>query len=219
MNKISNIKLKFACNADWDSMEYVDGVKHCDHCQKKVYDFTDAKPNEFLKILAENNNNICGRFKQEQMATSHIGLPAWKKCVSAALVLIGINIFSNKAEAQNVKHKTETVNFPPPLTILGDVEVLQYDSVAHFPGGDNALKKFLINNLHFTEKMITGRVFVQFTVNKDGSLNNYQIMRGLSKSNDDEVIRVLKLSPKWHPAMLKGKPVISNYTVPVNFQK
>ncbi len=215
--QIENIRLKFSYDADWDSMEYVDGIKHCIHCQKKVYDFTDAKPNEFLKILAENNNNVCGRFKQEQMTTSHIVLPAWKKWVSAALVLIGINVFNNETQAQALK--TKTVSQDSTKKDLTGITGFFLQVEPHPHGGLKVFQEFLSNNLHYTPKMKSGKVFATFTVNKDGSVTDIRIVRGLSKLNDDEVTRVLKLSPKWTPGVENGKPVAVAFTIPVNFAK
>jgi hypothetical protein len=214
--QIKNIRLKFSCNADWDNMKSVDGVKHCDHCQKKVYDFTDAKQHEFLTILAESNNNICGRFLPEQMARKHPSLPAWKKWLSAAMVLVGINIFNNNADAQNTKPKITNQNTAKidSNAVFGGVESTE----PVFPGGMPAYKDFLLKNLHCDKGMLNGKVLVSFEVKPDGSLNNLRIVRGLSKLNDDEVIRVFKLSPKWVPALLNGKPVSSVYTIPVLFQ-
>jgi len=217
--QIKNIKLKFSCTADWDSMPVVDGVKSCEHCSKKVYDFTGSKQDEFLRILAENNNSICGRFSAEQMAVTHPVLPAWKKWVSAALVLVGINLFNNKAEAQQTNRKTETVKFPSPAVAMGDVEIITYDSVAHYKAGEAAFKLFVNTNLRYSNDMQMGKEIIEFNVNKDGSLSNFKIVRSLGPENDAEAIRVLKLSPKWSPAIFKGNPVTSTYTLPIDFQK
>jgi hypothetical protein len=214
--QIKNISLKFSCNADWDSMKSINGIKYCDHCQKKVYDFTDAKQHEFLKILAENNNNVCGRFLPEQMARKHSSLPAWKKWLSAAMVLVGINVLNNRADAQDVNSQTakQSTTKIDSNAVFGGVDPIQ----PRFPGGMSAYKDFLLKNIHYDKGMLNGKVLVYFEVKPDGSLNNLRILRGLSKLNDDEVIRVFKLSPKWVPALLNGKPVSSAYTVPVLFQ-
>jgi len=224
---IKNISLKFSCDADWDAMSFVDGVKHCEHCHKKVYDFTDTKQHEFLMILAENNNNICGRFSTAQMAPKHINLPAWKKWASAAVFLIGINIFSDKADAQNIKPKTTKQNISlkdtdivvGEPTAFGGRNTPAFDHLPEYPGGPQSFLKFVIKNLHYTKEMINGKVIVSFDVNVNGKLSNFKIIRGLNTFNNNEVIRVLKLSPKWQPATLKGKPVVMNYAVPVNFEK
>jgi hypothetical protein len=222
-SEIQNIRLKFNCDADWNSMATADGGRHCNSCNKKVYDFTDAKQYEFLQILAENNHNICGRFRLDQMAPKPIYVPVWKKWVSAALVLLGLNILNDKVVAQGkpIAPKSfghiKQVKFPPPV-IVGDVATLKYDRLPEFPGGEKALQSFLLKNLHFTKGMINGNVFANFHITANGSLSNIEIVRKLSKANDAEVIRVLKMSPKWKPAILKGKAVAyPAYTIPVNF--
>lgn len=69
---ITNVKLNFSCSENWDAMTQADGGKHCDKCQKKVYDFTNSKADEFRKVLAENSYKVCGRFKIEQVAVKPI---------------------------------------------------------------------------------------------------------------------------------------------------
>jgi hypothetical protein len=230
--QIKNIKLKFSCTADWDSMPVVDGVKSCEHCSKKVYDFTGSKQDEFLRILAENNNNICGRFSTDQMAVNHPILPAWKKWVSAALVLVGINLF-NKVEAQTkeqqptvaelAKVNPRVVNImmgePIPITTMpkGNKSLLiRHDEAAKFPGGISALSSYILKKGKFKEDII-GRMIVSFTVNTDGTLSDYKIIHGLDENEDKEVIDALKSSPKWEPAISNGKAVKSVFILPVTF--
>ncbi|RYE15121.1 MAG: hypothetical protein EOP51_27225, partial [Sphingobacteriales bacterium] len=103
-NDIKNINLSFKCPVDYTSMTDIEGGKFCNHCEKKVYDFTNSKADVFRQILAENNNSVCGRFTVEQMAVQQPAFnPAWKKWLSAAMVLIGINLWEGKALAQQGK--------------------------------------------------------------------------------------------------------------------
>jgi hypothetical protein len=76
---IKNIKLSFTCSENWDAMPQANGGRHCDKCQKKVHDFTKSKADEFRKVLAENNYNVCGRFSLEQMAPITYYTPALEK--------------------------------------------------------------------------------------------------------------------------------------------
>jgi hypothetical protein len=221
--EIENIRLKFSCDADWDSMKAIDGIKHCEHCQKKVFDFTDAKQIEFLTVLAENDNNICGRFKKEQITNIKSVFPFWKKTMSAVMVLLGINIFNNKVRAQdleitNAKQTTPDISkdIITGFVTPGRWEPI-YDKMAEFPGGNKAFTNFLSTNLKFKKGMKFGKAIVSFDIDKNGQLSNYKIIKGVSPLNDSEVLRVLKLSPKWKPATFKGKPVIINYDIPVNF--
>lgn len=100
-NDIQNIQLRFSCPESWDNMTPNSNGRYCDKCNKTVHDFTNSKVEEFRAIVAENNNGFCGRFRIDQMAAVPVALPLWKRWLSAALVLIGINLFACKS---NTKH-------------------------------------------------------------------------------------------------------------------
>ncbi len=99
----------------------------------------------------------------------------------------------------------------------GAVEVLP-----EYPGGTAAMFEFIQKNVKYPEsakeKGIEGRVFIQFVVEKDGSLSSFQVLRGVSDDIDAEAIRVLKAMPKWKPGMNNGEPVRVQYTMPFKFQ-
>lgn len=63
---------------------------------------------------------------------------------------------------------------------------------------------------------IQGRVFVNFVIEKDGSISNVIVARGVDELLDKEAIRVVKTLPKFKPAKQRGKPVRMQYTVPIN---
>ncbi len=95
------------------------------------------------------------------------------------------------------------------------------EEMPEFPGGQNAMYSFLSKNLVYPKKAIendiSGKVYVQFVVRKDGALDNIKISKGLGYGCDEEVIRVLKLMPKWKPGKSNGKPVATQFTLPVAF--
>ncbi len=68
------------------------------------------------------------------------------------------------------------------------------------------------------ENGISGRVFIQFTVEKDGSVTNVKVLRGVDPSLDQEAIRVVSQSPKWKPGMQRDKPVKVTFSFPIVFQ-
>jgi len=90
-----------------------------------------------------------------------------------------------------------------------------------YPGGEAALGKFLQKNIRYPsiakENNIQGRVYIQFVVERDGSLTDVKIVRDPGSGLGDEAIRVLKLSPHWKPGVQNGKPVRVQFTLPVNF--
>lgn len=101
-------------------------------------------------------------------------------------------------------------------SVFSNVEVLPT-----FPGGIKAFGNFLSENLKYPaearKKNVQGRVFCQFVVEKDGSLTNIRIVRGIGEGCDEEAVRVLAISPKWKPGMQNGKEVRVSYTIPIFF--
>lgn len=90
-----------------------------------------------------------------------------------------------------------------------------------FPGGEVALFKFLRENIIYPQSAIDdgikGTVYVSFVVEKNGSLSEIKIIRGIHPDFDEEVIRVVKLFPKWIPGKQKGKVVRVQFNLPVKF--
>jgi len=89
-------------------------------------------------------------------------------------------------------------------------------------GGAAAWSKFLNKNLHFPpeaqEEGVSGKVFMSFIIEKDGSLSNIVVDRAAGHGFDEEALRVLKLAKAWKPGMQNGQPVRVKYSIPINFQ-
>ncbi len=85
----------------------------------------------------------------------------------------------------------------------------------------DGFRAFIANNLKYPEiaqkNGITGTVYVQFVVDKNGDVKYVKIVRGIDPSLDNEAMRVIKLSPKWQPGILNKKPVGVIYTMPIVF--
>jgi len=93
------------------------------------------------------------------------------------------------------------------------------EKVPEFPGGIQALMNYLKDNnsLKGTDKNINGRVILSFVVEINGTLTDIKVARGISTECDAEALRMLKLSPKWHPGIANGKSVRVAYMIPVQF--
>jgi len=91
-----------------------------------------------------------------------------------------------------------------------------------FPGGDEALLKWLATEIRYTknakEEGIQGKVGVTFEIQKDGSIDNIEIVRSLHPELDQEVVKKLKEMPKWKPGFKNGKFVSVKFALPVNFK-
>lgn len=91
-----------------------------------------------------------------------------------------------------------------------------------FPGGDPALLKFVNGAIKYPviaqENGIQGRVVCSFVVNRDGSVVDAEVIRGVDPSLDKEALRVIGTMPNWKPGMQRGKPVRVKYTIPITFR-
>lgn len=90
-----------------------------------------------------------------------------------------------------------------------------------FPGGTNELHRYIRRAVRYPQlamsNNVEGRVYVQFVVEKDGSITNVKVIRGIGSGCDKESIRVVKSMPKWNPAKQRGKTVRAKMTLPISF--
>ncbi len=120
---------------------------------------------------------------------------------------------------------TEFEEYVPPEEDDEEVEEQQIfqvvENMPEFPGGRGALMKYLATNIKYPpyakEAGIQGRVFINFVVEKDGSITAVKVLRGIGGGCDEEAIRVVKNMPKWSPGMQRGKPVRVSFNLPVKF--
>ena len=91
-----------------------------------------------------------------------------------------------------------------------------------YPGGPNEMMKYLQENIKYPQSAkdnkIEGRVFVTFVVEKDGSITNAAVIRGIDKECDAEALRVVYSNPKWNPGQQDGKNVRTQFTIPIIYK-
>lgn len=120
---------------------------------------------------------------------------------------------SDGSAPQKAKNLVRTATDP----VFTVVEVMP-----EFPGGQGELLKFLANSVKYPviaqENGIQGRVIASFIVEKDGSIRNVEVIKGIDPSLDQEAVRVLSEMPNWTPGKQRGQAVAVKYTVPVTFR-
>ena len=144
-----------------------------------------------------------------------------------------LNVVEDDVETETIEINTEDdkdveVVIAPPVEAPVEEEeeeviFMVVESMPEFPGGQQALFKYLAENVKYPviaqENGIQGRVICQFVVNKDGSIVDVVAVRSSGEASlDKEAIRVISSMPKWKPGKQRGKPVRVKYTVPVNFR-
>lgn len=147
------------------------------------------------------------------------------------LPLFALLLFANCKSNENNTPKeekiaaTETENASSAVATTSQGEDEVYMSVEknpEFPGGVNAMMDYLRGNLKYPESAKKnkqeGRVFIGFIVEKDGSVSNVKVLRGVYEELDSEAVRVVKSMPTWIAGRDKGKPVRVQYTLPIVFK-
>lgn len=97
----------------------------------------------------------------------------------------------------------------------------QVEANPEFSGGMTALGAFLASNLQYPieaqKNNVQGKVFISFVVNKDGSIDDVEILKGLSHGCNEEARRVVRAMPRWQPGMQRGEPVRVKFNLPIDF--
>lgn len=106
--------------------------------------------------------------------------------------------------------------------IVEEEVFLSVEENPEFPGGTAKLLEYVQKNLKYPmmarESDIQGRVFVGFVVEKDGSISNVRVLRGIGGGCDEEAVRVVQTLPKFKPGKQRGNPVRVQYTLPIVFK-
>lgn len=121
-----------------------------------------------------------------------------------------------------LKAKEEIAAPEPPKHVEETKVFTVVEQMPMFPGGDAALMSYLANNIHYptvaAENGVQGRVVVGFVVERDGSITDVRILRGVDPSLDREAMHVVKSMPRWTPGKQNGSAVRVKYQVPVAFR-
>ncbi len=163
--------------------------------------------------------------KQEEIKTPPPPPPA----VTEIITIVENNQeLQNEAKIENTESNSNT-QIQAPVEIQQEEEneeVVNFyviENKPEFPlGGVEGLNKWIAQNVKYPEiakeNGVTGKVFIQFVIAKDGKVTNVEILRGVDPSLDKEALRVVKSMPAWKPGSQRGKPVKVSFQLPINFK-
>ena len=145
-----------------------------------------------------------------------------------------IQVVDNEAEVEDIELNAEVdqneiieeyVYEAPEIEdeeIVEEEVFLSVEENPEFPGGPAKLLEYVQKNLKYPmmarESDIQGKVFVGFVVEKDGSISNVKVLRGIGGGCDEEAVRVVQSLPKFKPGKQRGNPVRVAYTLPIVFR-
>ncbi|MBR3029386.1 MAG: TonB family protein [Bacteroidales bacterium] len=146
----------------------------------------------------------------------------------------GVILITTKSSGKTIHLKLDSVpsakgEFHPaaegefhPAVIIVDPALPMVEDMPEYPGGMEAMMKFVAENLKYPEQMqkekVEGRVLLSFVVEKDGSVTNIEEVQSPHPVLTEEAIRVVKLMPKWKPGKQDGKEVRVQFNLPITFR-
>lgn len=176
--------------------------------------------------LTNNFNHLL--IKKRFIMMTKIKSPNWSKFRYILFIPALVTLFiAFSCDEKNNENVSPVKNTESEELVTDDVDEKVFDfyeleAQPEFPGGMDEISKWLGENLIYPEEArengITGKVFAQFIIDKDGSVSDVKIMRSVNPLLDEEVIRVLNSMPKWTPGKQDGENVKVTFQIPVNFQ-
>ena len=152
---------------------------------------------------------------------------AWKVLVAlpvvALLTMVGCKPATEKAvDQEEIPFEYSGEDKSAPMDADTD-QVFQVVEVnPEFPGGMEALIKYLSENIKYPEQAkkdkTQGKVYISFVVEKDGSVADAKVLRGIGGGCDEEALRVVNAMPKWTPGKQRNTPVRVQFNLPVAFK-
>ena len=126
------------------------------------------------------------------------------------------------SEPQETSMEPEEPEQPEVVDMYDEpVDFRVVEDLPQFPGGAAEFMKWLTKNLRYPasaqSQQIKGRVVAQFIINRDGSITDLEVTEHLNRACDNEVMRVLRMMPKWQPGLMNAKPCRTKVCIPVVF--
>ena len=127
-----------------------------------------------------------------------------------------------QASATNEKVSETSSDLSRNVPIPKDSILTFVDSIPAFTGGQEALKKYLSENIRYPQQAIelniSGKIYLQFVIGKTGVVSNVRVLKGINLPMDAESYRVVKNMPDWTPGYMDGKPVNTYFNLPIIFK-
>ena len=147
-----------------------------------------------------------------------------RKQVAGTMVVMGIlGAMSTLTSCSSLDDELSSTPIPPHPVSAKKVKIFeQLEQMPSFPGGTAKLMEFINENLHYPKEAedccIQGKVVVSFMIERDGSITEAKVFKGLDSLLDAEAIRIVESMPKWRPGKFCGEPVRIKYFIPVYFR-
>ncbi len=145
-----------------------------------------------------------------------------KKLLLVFSLILAVTAMVQAQEVPTVTEHLLTSEPTPPPPPPQNETFAYVEQMPEFPGGQQALMEYLSKNIKYPAKAIKegiqGRVIVRFVINRTGTVERAEVIRGLGSGCDEEALRVVNAMPKWKPGKHNGQAVSTFYTWPIIFK-
>jgi protein TonB len=132
-------------------------------------------------------------------------------------IIIIIDVLPTDGPLEPIVFKPVDVIYEPT-----DEPFVSPESPASFKGGYDAFYKYVASKIKYPVQArrmtIEGKVYVEFVINRDGSVTNVRLVKGIGAGCDEEAMRVIESSPMWNPGKQRGVPVRQKMVLPIIFK-
>jgi beta-lactamase regulating signal transducer with metallopeptidase domain len=206
-----SIKLNHEFLADESVNEQFDSVTEY---QKLLLNFASHKN---TICLASNLNYLITKKRLIMMTKKESRFKIMFKVLIVSLVcVLSLFVFSAETNAQKVKDKSDYD------IMISKCINKSIEKQPEYPGGIEEFYKLIGINFKVpaeaSKQKLEGKAIIEFMVERDGSLSEFKIVKDLGYGIGNEAIRTIKLSPKWIPGTIDGKPARVLYTLPITIQ-
>ena len=193
--------------------------------EPKVERAEPVRQEDVEKVVEKTINSIkftAPVIKKDEEVDPDEQMKTQEELMSSRVAIGGFDVIGN-SETGEVLRAKEVLITEPVKPKEEDTKIFSVvEQMPSFPGGMTALMQYLSRNIKYPpvaeEMSIQGRVICTFVVERDGSVTDVRIAKGVDPSLDKEAIRVVSSMPKWIPGRQNGQSVRVKYTLPVTFR-
>lgn len=216
--------------ADREAIE--SGIDVIEYQQILLNEALSGKPNHIANNFSFNlKNRIVMLLKKKNQSAINYRIAALPLLGIALLALCFIQPVNTLASEKNNLNISVANTLQAPDTTKNssysipksedDQIFMVVENPPSFKGGDDARMKYLIENIIYPkdakEKGIQGTVYVTFVIEKDGSISNVKVLRGIGGGCDEESVRVIKNMPAWNPGTQRNQPKRVQFNMPIKY--
>jgi TonB family protein len=199
MKPIQNIHLAFACREERDKNNF------CNKCSRQIHDFRNSTADELATAMQNSARPVCGIFNRSQLNRTFVEL------ATATLIAGSLSACSIAQEPENkIQGPSTEISEAPIFGMIAETVPTYKDGIENLMGT-------IRQHLRHPKDCGEGTVYVSFVVNKDGTVSDKKILKGISEKLNQEALRVIDFLTEWTPGQQGGKKVDVRMILPVKF--